>query len=278
VFALNNFVVPFQATAGGDAALRSQLGTELSAPEAWVVGQQWPAFVLVAIVVALLVRHPRLRTRATLTAALPAVAFLAAGALLVRRFLELGAPLALLALALVASEAARSGVTSPSRGTRALLAALTVAAGLGTVVALGSYGYGTGSPPLAMAQWLGQHGAPRERVFTAQWADSAPLFYYAPRVQSLVALDPTFFYAADGDRFERYVDVVEGRDAAPVRTIRQTFGARWVTLWRVPIFERLAQQLWRVPGIRVAYSDDDYVILDLAGAGGGRTPAPLPGG
>ena len=48
-------------------------------------------------------------------------------------------------------------------------------------------------------------GGEGERVFTAQWGDSAPLFYFAPQLESLVVLDPTFFLAKDPELFETYV-------------------------------------------------------------------------
>lgn len=138
-------------------------------------------------------------------------------------------------------------------------------------------GYGRSSPPLAMARWLGEHGSQGERVFTAQWADSAPLFYAAPKLQSLVALDPTVFYRQDPAAFERYVAVVQGRDPQPARTIRERFGARWVTLWRMPIYEGLASQLFGTPGVTVAYSDGDYVVLDLGALPATSRPAPASG-
>ena len=79
-----------------------------------------------------------------------------------------------------------------------------------------------------MAAWLGEHGAAGERVFTAQWADSAPLFYFAPQLQSLVALDPTAFYLKDPQLFAAYVNVVSGQDPDPAprhpRAVRRAVG------------------------------------------------------
>src|SRR6185295_9256713 len=142
-----------------------------------------------------------------------------------------------------------------------------VLAALWTVAALRSYGYGHVSAPREMARWLGEHGAAGERVFTAQWADSEPLLYSAPQLQSLVALDPTFFYAKDPALFQTYVTIVEGRHPDPARAIRERFAARWVTLWKMPVFQRLAIQLYNAPGTRIAFSDQDYLVMDL-----GRLP------
>jgi hypothetical protein len=264
LFAMTNFVIPFQATAAGDAALRSQLGTELSPPALGILLEQWPAFIPPILVLAALLFQPRLRSRATLTAGLVSLAFLLAGSLVIRRFFELGAPLALLALALVIRERREKGMPPllPNWGRR-LAAAGIVLGALWTVAALRAYGFGHSSAPRDMARWLGEHGAAGERVFTAQWADSAPLFYSAPQLQSLVALDPTVFYAKDPRRFETYVAIVEGRHPDPARAIREQFGARWVTMWKMPVFQKLAVQLYNAPGTKIVFSDPDYLVMDL---------------
>ena len=263
LFFIANFVVPFQATSAGNASLKSQLGTELLPPDGWVLRGQWPAYVVAAVVAAALLLRPRLRSRATLSAALPAFAFLLLGTLAIRRFLELGEPLVLLALAVLVREGARQKLAAPKAWVRRTLAVALVATAAITVTVLRQQGYGLHSPTLAMARWLGAHGARGERVFTAQWADSSPLFYAAPQLQSLVALDPTVFQAKDPQLFERYVALVQGRDGDPGRTIRETFGCRWVTVWRMPSYQALALQLWRAPGMTVAYDDQDYLVLDL---------------
>jgi hypothetical protein len=137
---------------------------------------------------------------------------------------------------------------------------------LWTAVTVRSYGFGKVSQPEEMARWLGEHARPGERVFTAQWADSSPLFYAAPRLQSLVALDPTLFYVKDPRLFQVYVDVVQGRRPDAARVIRERFGARWVTLWKNPVYERLAEQLVATPGVTLAYRDPYYVVADLGAA------------
>jgi hypothetical protein len=251
LFAISNFVVPFQSTAAGDAILRSQIGTEMSRPEWSMLTEQWAAFIAPAIVLVSLLFQPRLRSRATLTAGIVAVAFLAAGSL------------ALLALALVIRERRDRGLPPllPQWG-RLLAAAVILIAGIGTVGTLRAYGFGHASPPLEMSRWLGEHGAPGERVFTAQWADSSPLLYSAPQLQSLVALDPTVFYLKDPQLFQLYDEIVAGRHPDPARAIRETFGARWVTIpWR--LYQRLAVQLNGSPGVTMPYNDPQYVVMDL---------------
>lgn len=268
MIALQSFVVPFQATTGASAALHEELGTELKPPGFDLAGEQWPALVLGALVLYALLRHASLRSRATLTAGASAVAFLLAS-LQIRRFFELGAPLALLALALLVRERRRRDFDGWfARGAAGAAACALALALLSTLALDRRYDSGKWSPPRLMAQWLGEHGQPGERVFTAQWADSSPLFYSAPQLQSLVAVDSTFFFQKDPARFATFTQIVWGRHPDPLRTIREQFGARWVTVWKVyPTFGRQLQG----QGAAVAYTDHDYVVFDL-----GPPPAGTP--
>jgi hypothetical protein len=262
LLAITNFVIPFQATGAGSALLHSQLGTELSPPGLDVLAAQWPAFLAPALVAFALLARPRLRSRATLTLGLTSLAFLLAGSFAIRRFLELGAPLALFALALVLREWRDCGEPPLLPGWERMLAAIAIAVGsLWTFAALRTHTQG-GAAPLAMASWLGEHGAAGERVFTAQWGDSAPLFYSAPQLQSLVALDPTAFYLKDPRLFAAYVSVVSGQDPDPARTIRERFGARWLTIppaYYPQLFNRIAHST----GAQALYSDENYWVVDL---------------
>ncbi len=267
LMALANLVVPFEASPAGNDALRTQIGEELAPPGLDLLAEQWTIFLAPLVVAVLLLRERRLRTRATLTTALVALAFLLLGSLMLRRMLEVGAPLAILALAALAAERRRQSTDAPggllgSWTAWAAAGALAVAS-LWTAQTVRVYGFGKASAPQEMARWLGEHGNPGERVFTAQWADSAPLFYSAPRLQSLVALDPTLFFAKDPRLFQLYVDIVQGRQPDAARLIRQRFGARWVTLWQAPVYERFAEQLVATPGVRLVYRDPYYVIADL---------------
>jgi hypothetical protein len=264
LMAVVNLEVPFEASPAGNAALRSQIGEELTPPGLAILGEQWPIFLAPLVVLVALWREPRLRTRSTLTTALLAAAFLLVGALLLRRMLELGAPLGLLALAAVAAERRRQGSGGLLGEWTAWAAAVALLVGaLWTGVTLRSYGFGNVSAPREMARWLGEHGRRGERVFTAQWGDAAPLFYSAPQLQSLVALDPTMFFAQDPRRFQEYVELVQGSHPDAARRVRADFGARWVTLWRMPVYERFAQQLVAAPGVQVVYRDPYYLIADL---------------
>jgi hypothetical protein len=265
VFWVVNFVIPYQSTAGG-AALRSQIGRELTPPEGWVLAQQIPVFLIPLLVIWALLFRERVRTRATLTTAVFGLAFLVIGSFFLRRFFELGAPLSLLALALIVRERQAAGLVR--RRSNALPVAAAIGILLGAVWtwrATNNYDSGDFSPPREMAEWLGERGQPGERVFTAQWADSAPLFYSAPQLQSLVVLDPTFFLAQDPQLFETYVRIVQGRHPDPVRAIRERFGARWVTVPKQPVYRAFGERLARTPGVLVPFNDKYYLVFDLRG-------------
>jgi hypothetical protein len=262
LLAITNFVIPFQATGAGSELLHSQLGTELSPPGAAILMAQWPAFLVAALVAYALLARPRLRSRATLTVGLTSLAFLLAGSFAIRRFLELGAPLALFALALVLREWRDRGEPALFPGWERMLATIVIAVGgLWTFAALRADAQG-GAAPMGMAAWLGEHGAAGERAFTAQWGDSAPLFYFAPRLQSLVALDPTAFYLEDPQLFAAYVSVVSGQDPDPARTIRERFGARWLTI-PPGLYPQLFNRIAHSPGAQALYADENYWVVDL---------------
>ena len=264
LFWLQNFVVPYQSTAGSEA-LRSQIGAELTRPEWPVLAEQLPAFVAPLLLLGFLFFQPRLRTRTTVTTAVFALAFLFLGTFFLRRFFELGAPLSLLALALTLRERQEAGL-APRRRSKAwpIVAAVAILCGAAwTWLLTSANGFGASSPPREMAAWLGERGQPGERVFTAQWADSAPLFYSAPQLQSLVVLDPTFFLAKDPELFETYVRIIQGRHTAPARAIRDRFGARWITVWKQPAFQTFAGQLAQTPGVLVPFNTQDYLVFDL---------------
>jgi hypothetical protein len=192
------------------------------------------------------------------------------------RFFELAAPLTLLAIALgtlpmaAGSPARRRASPRPSQAPVWLAAGVILVGALFTFSRLRQYHVGQLAPPRPMAEWLGGQGRPGERVFTANWADSAPLFYYAPQLQSLVVLDPTFFLLADPERFRLYVDIIEGREAEPARAIRERFGARWVTIWKVPGYKTFATRIVRSGEATVAFADPFYLVLDLGETGGGK--------
>ena len=242
---------------------------ELLQPSLPFLLEQWPLFVAPALAVALLGRRPSARTPAAVTLSALAAAFLLAGAFLLRRLLENAAVLGILALAVIVTEAARRGERPllPRRG-RAMAALALILGAAWSAWGVRDFGRGDLRPlgnarPLAMASFLGENGRRGDLVFTAQWADSAPLLYAAPQLKSLVAQDPTFFYAKDPQLFDRYWAIAHGRSGDPVGEIARRFGARYVTIWKAPGFAPLAQQLRRDRRASLLFQDLAYEVWEL---------------
>jgi hypothetical protein len=256
-----NVVVPLASAGAETRSLKEALGLELQAPTFTWLLEQWPAFLAPILAVVQLVRRPASRTPAALTATALSVAFLLAGSLLLLRLVEVGAVLGILAAALAAGNFPRRF--------RVPVAAVLVLAAAWTVWQVRAFGRVDLRPlgnarPLAMARFLGEHGRTDDLVFTAQWADSAPLFYAAPKLKSLVALDPTFFYAKDAQLFDRYWAIAHGRSGDPVGEIGRRFKARYVTIWKAPGFKPLALQLRRDSRAWLVFEDMGYEVWEIA--------------
>jgi hypothetical protein len=88
----------------------------------------------------------------------------------------------------------------------------------------------------------------------------------------MVLLDPTLFWLADPELFELYVQTIGGRVSEPAAVIRERFGARYVTLWKVPSYHVFANRLAQSGQAAVVYADPYYLVFDL----GEVTARPLP--
>jgi hypothetical protein len=271
---IQNVTVLTKATVG-EEVLRSQIGMELQPLESRLLLDQWPALLAAAVLAFLLATRPGWRRPQVLLLAGLAMLSLLTGLFLWLRFFELAVPLTLLAIAVGSQLPESPARRKVARASLVGIAALILVANLFTFSRLRDYHVGQFAPPRPMAEWLAEHGRRGERVFTANWADSAPLFYYAPQLQSLVILDPTFFLMVDPERFRLYVDIVEGREMEPARAIRERFGARWVTVWKVPMYKSFATRLVRSGQATVAFADPFYLVLDLGEPAGSPSPIAL---
>ena len=264
-----NVVVPLASLGAETRSLREALGMELLQPSLPFLLEQWPLFVAPALAVALLVRRPAARTPAAVTLSALAAGFLLAGAFLLRRLLENGAVLGILALAVIVAEMARRGERPLlARQGRAAAALALILGAAWSVWGVRDFGRGDLRPlgnarPLAMASFLGENGRPGELVFTAQWADSAPLLYAAPQLKSLVAQDPTFFYAKDPQLFDRYWAIAHGRSGDPVGEIAAALRRALRHDLEGPGFAPLAQQLRRDRRASMLYQDLAYEVWEL---------------
>ncbi len=279
LFYLQNFVVPFHTTAAGNDALKVALGGELYTAGIKTVISHLPMILLFAAALAVIFsrwRRPRPEVLLVLTVAL---AFGIVSTFFLKRLYEIAAPLTVFAFAVVwkfvrcadtddtdgdesdADGEETSGGASPAVQIAGMI--ILAAGALYTGLAVRER-VSPVSPSLRMAKWVGRNVVEPQKIFTAQWADSAPLLYFAPHLTTMVALDPTFFYARDRELFIEYVDIVLGRTKDPVPKILDRFDSKWVTMWKIPAFRRFAMQLSKDPRAKLAYDDKTYQVWKLS--------------
>lgn len=277
---LQNFVVPFHSTAAGNAALRVALGGELHVPGVQIISDQWPIYVLLLGMGVMLAERRDIRSPVTFTVFTIALAFTVVSSVFLRRLYEMAAPFGALGMAVVWRDWITSRQVELNRLPDAVVRELPELRArffgliLILVIAIASWSWSvvskripSKSPPLKMSQWVARNIVEPQPVFTAQWADSASLFYFAPHLTTLVALDPTFFYAKDRDLFIRYVDIVLGKTRNPVSEILDRFKANYITLWKLPAFQTFDRQLATDPRARIIYQDETYRVWKI-----GRDP------
>ena len=265
---LQNVVVPFSSSAAGATALSAALGGELMPSTGPEVLTNLPALLLLCGVGVALITRKEWRDRRSLTTWMAAAVFTLIAIFLMRRMWELAGPLSLL------SAAAFLTTADQKSELRWLSARLTVPA-LSLALLLGaanSYHFATqwisaDDPPAAMSQWLARNAEPGDLVYTAQWGDSAPLLWFAPSLRSLVALDPTFLFAHDPDRFLAYAATITGDDPDPISTILTRFDARYLTIWKLEVFSWLSSMASRDERATLVFEDRHYEVFALTPAG-----------
>jgi len=267
---LQNVVVPLSAGSTGGSALSAALGAELMPSSGAVVLANLPALALLAAAGLALVFRPQLRSRSTVTTLLSALVFTLLAVFVMRRMWELAGPLTLLCAAAVGSRAEWPRLRS--RGLQVALALALLLGALNTQHHASAWITDT-EPPVAMSRWLNRHAAEGDFVYTAQWGDSAPLLWFAPKLRSLVALDPTFLYAHDRERFLAYARTVTGEDPDPIGTILERFEARYLTIWRVAVFDSLSQAAQADPRSKLVFEDRHYLVFELSPGVAGAAPA-----
>ena len=106
-------------------------------------------------------------------------------------------------------------------------------------------------------------------MFTAQWGDSAPLFYFAPQLQIAGGPRPHRLLSQGPAALRRLRERGLRQDSDPGRTIRERFGARWVTL-PMALYPQFLQRLAYSPGAHAVYADGTYMVVDMKA---GKPPA-----
>jgi len=261
---LQNVVVPFGASSAGSTALSAALGGELMPSSLSVVLTNLPALALLAGITVALGKRADLRDQRTVTTWLTALIFTAVAIFLMRRMWELAGPFTLLAAAALLTRSSRGSPLRWMQRKGALVAlAIALLLGAGNSYHFANKWISSEAPPVAMSKWLARTAEPGDFVYTAQWGDSAPLMWFAPRLRSLVALDPTFLYAHDPDRFLAYAATITGDDPDPIGTITTRFNARYLAIWKLDVFTWLSDMAHRDSRARKVFEDRHYQVFEL---------------
>jgi hypothetical protein len=102
------------------------------------------------------------------------------------------------------------------------------------------------------------------QVFTCGWLATGEMMLALPERKFMVALDPVFFLVHDEARYRRWFTLVHAPPDSPARVVREEFGAEFVLCElglpaNLPLVRRLAAE----PGVRIAFSDPTWILLDL---------------
>ncbi|MDA0836334.1 MAG: hypothetical protein O2857_00975 [Planctomycetota bacterium] len=84
----------------------------------------------------------------------------------------------------------------------------------------------------AAADWMRENLPERTLVFHTQWSDFPELFFRAPELHYMVALDPVFMFEYDQRLWRLWDSISDGHQVAPVELICKEFGAHIVLVRR----------------------------------------------
>ena len=77
-------------------------------------------------------------------------------------------------------------------------------------------------------EWIAANTPPGSMIFNSDWDDFPMLFYYNPKHQYIVGLDPTYLHDRNPGLWKMYADITLGRETNPAPLIREQFGAEYV--------------------------------------------------
>ncbi|HVP68143.1 MAG TPA: hypothetical protein VMT17_12855 [Anaeromyxobacteraceae bacterium] len=219
---------------------------------------QWARWLLAPLAMAgaaslLAWRHRR--SRATATAF--AIASLAYGAATVRtaRFAEYFVPFSALALALAWRPRPRWAL--------AAFLACAIYSARPTVSMLAGLHEETERIPGALASLLRERIPPGAQIFTCDWGHTGELLLALPDRRFIVALDPTFFYAKDPERYRLWYRLPREAPPMAAEIIRREFGARFVICRWDDRFRRFLNRLATEGGANTISIADDWSVYDL---------------
>jgi hypothetical protein len=114
----------------------------------------------------------------------------------------------------------------------------------------------------AASSWMSEHVPLTATLFHPAFDEFAPLYFHEPKRRFLTGMDPTFFMAANRERFDLWGQVVRGQVRDAWEPIRHTFDSRWVFLPRR--FVSLRRLLERDPRFVERYRDREAAIYEAA--------------
>lgn len=109
--------------------------------------------------------------------------------------------------------------------------------------------------------WLEANTPLGERVFQTDWDDFPRLFFYNIHNTYLIGLDPTYLQLYDAQRYDRWLQITQGKVDDPANLIQADFGARYVI--SDLHHEDFIRQAEGDPAMDEVYRDDQAVIYAI---------------
>ncbi len=120
--------------------------------------------------------------------------------------------------------------------------------------------------PSSTASFLQRQIPPDSQVFTTDWDFTGTLMLTLPNRRFMVALDPTFFYRKDPERYRLWYRLIREGPPGSAEIIRRQFGARYVLGRSYPDRNAIFYQLAGEPGVRWLLVTDTWMLFDLGGS------------
>lgn len=117
--------------------------------------------------------------------------------------------------------------------------------------------------PQPVASFLQQQIPPQAQIFNVNWDLAGWLMLTLPDRRLVVALDPTFLYKGDSNRYALWYTICHETPAGSADIIRQQFHARYVVSYNLPYLRTFFYKLSSEPGVRILLSSDTWMVFDL---------------
>jgi hypothetical protein len=266
-YTLETFLTYVQVITIGVGQGAVELGNEIYPWTLSAFANEAPVYGLAFLFLAVLVAWRRKQVSADSRGACGAAVFWFGMSLLFRRFIEYGAPLLAIALALVVRDTATQ-VLQPGLRMVKIAAAVLLTAVLGgghihaVVLTREAQQCGDGPRFRGAAQFLAQNLEPGETVAHLWWDEFTELYYDGYRQNYLWGLDPTYTLRYDAKIATALEEMRLRRRPLDPFWLASTFRARCLVMYR-PLARRypeLTSQHWKP-----AYVDNTAVVFALTG-------------